>query len=355
MKARERLTTSLAVTTSTAFREISRDGACSGTARIRPGGIHKTTDREVAKRYRLGEKVMESTNAGMDVVKATRLADGLQCVIKTRKRPDSFKTIEIEREWRRTTEVQLGMPQTERLCQYYEVFETDSMYYVVMEKVDGKDLFEVMGETKPTPGEAREIVRQTLEALAVLHEHGRIHKDLKIENVMVDLSACSPTANSGGGTKGRGGLRAHASAGGSPATAKLIDFDTVEDWEPSSPKAKEVLGTDGYIAPEAYLGEYSPASDIYAAGVVMYKVLVGDFPTRDEIFDDQPGENWVGSPSMQRIYKRLQTECIDFTRPPLDRDVNAADLCTQLLAFDAVDRPSAGEALQHPWFLVQDV
>merc|ERR1740120_563541 len=140
-----------------------------------------------------------------------------------------------------------------------------------------------------------------------------------------------------------------------PATAKLIDFDTVEDWEPTSPKAKEVLGTDGYIAPEAYLGEYSPASDVYAAGVVMYKVLAGEFPTRDEIFDDQPGENWVGSPSMQRIYKRLQTESINFTCAPFDRDVIAADLCARLLAFDAVDRPSVQEALQHAWFFSPDV
>ena len=70
----------------------------------------------------------------------------------------------------------------------------------------------------------------------------------------------------------------------SPASVKLIDFDTaarplddalppalitleagvavaasqVENWEPHSPKAKDVLGTDGYIAPEAYLG----ASDL---------------------------------------------------------------------------------------------
>jgi len=343
--ARDRLSAvGLAVETGSSHTGGSRNAATAGCG-VRPGGIQKTTDREVAKRYRLGENVMESTNVGVDVVRAIRLADGLQCVVKTRKRPGSFKTPEIEREWRRTTEVQLGMPETERLCQYYEVFETDTMYYVIMEKVQGKDLFEVMGETKPTLFEAREIVRQTLEALALLHSHGRIHKDLKIENVMVDLSACSPKGSA---------MVPQASGGGSPATAKLIDFDTVEDWEPSSPKAKEVLGTDGYIAPEAYLGEYSPASDIYAAGVVMYKVLAGDFPTRDDIFDDQPGENWVGSPSMQRIYKRLQTERIDFTLPPFDRDDNAADLCCRLLAFNAKDRPAAEEALKHPWFFTED-
>jgi len=145
-----------------------------------------------------------------------------------------------------------------------------------------------------------------------------------------------------------------AFAGGcSPASAKLIDFDTMEDWEPSSPKAKEVLGTDGYIAPEAYLGEYSPASDIYAAGVVMYKVLVGEFPTKDTIFDDRPGENWVGSPQMKRIHDKLKSEVVDFTRQPFDKDDAAADLCAKLLRFDAIERPSASKALQHEWFYLE--
>eukprot|EP00435_Cladocopium_sp_Y103_P054433 s345_g17.t1 len=136
------------------------------------------------------------------------------------------------------------------------------------------------------------------------HASGRIHKDLKAENVMVDL----PAAES---PKGRANRKERLMDGGdaqSPASVKLIDFDTVEDWEPTSPKAKDVLGTDGYIAPEAYLGDYSPASDIYSIGVVMYKLLTGRFPSREDIFDDKPGENWVGSPAMKRIHERLKTE-----------------------------------------------
>merc|ERR550532_2063653 len=133
---------------------------------------------------------------------------------------------------------------------------------------------------------------------------------------------------------------------------KLIDFDTVQDWEPTSPKSRDVLGTDGYIAPEAYGGEYSPASDIYCIGVIMYKLLTGKFPSRSDIFDDLPGENWVGSPAMKRIQERLRMEKIDFTRPPLNYCTEAAELCARMLSFEPTDRPSAEEALEHNWFLL---
>jgi len=316
-------------------------------------GIEKVSQHEIARRYKIGEQLMESTNEGMTVVQAIRLSDNLPVVIKLRERPGSFKTPELEREWRRTTEVQLSMPRTERLCAYYEVLETPSMYYVVMEKVQGKDLFEVMCDTQPDLDDAKDIVRQVLEALNVLHSHGRIHKDIKIENVMVDIGTPpgSTTAGSLSPEKKKGSFCMTPPR--SPTTAKLIDFDTVQDWESTSPRAKEVLGTDGYIAPEAYLGRYSPASDIYAAGVVMYKTLVGDFPTKEDIFDDEPGENWVGSPSMKRIYKRLQKQTIDFDKSPFNKDHLAADLCSKLLSLHARDRPSAKEALEHPWFFCE--
>jgi len=310
--------------------------------------IQSVSEAEAARRYKLGSMVMESTNKGMEVVWATRLSDQLQCVVKVRKKGESFKSASDERTWRSTTEVQLSMPPTESMCEFMEVLETPARYLVVMEKVDGKDLYEQMEERKISHVDAREIVRQTLLALQTMHKSGRIHKDLKAENVMVDIPAA-------GSAKAKEIARQKSAKGedpASPAIVKLIDFDTVEDWEPMSPKAKDVLGTDGYIAPESYLGNYSPASDIYSVGVVMYKLLTGEFPSNEDIFDDQPGENWVGSPAMQRIHDRLKTEKMDLTKPPLDSCTSAAELCASMLTFNADDRPTAEDALKHGWFLL---
>merc|ERR1719215_2216840 len=107
---------------------------------------------------------------------------------------------------------------------------------------------------------------------------------------------------------------AQTSGARTPGSVKLIDFDTVEDWSPKSPKATRVLGTDQYIAPEAYEGRYSPASDIFAIGVIAYRLLAGTFPFRNSLFDDKPGENWVGSPKMREIRGKLQAVRLDWQR-----------------------------------------
>lgn len=166
--------------------------------------------------------------------------------------------------------------------------------------------------------------------LSVLHRAGAIHKDLKIENVIVDTAAVDEASPA--------------------ARVKVIDFDTVEPHSPASPKPKHVLGTDGYIAPEAYLGDYSPASDIFSTGVIMYKMMTGRFPFRKEIFDDGPGENWVGSPAMARVHNKLKTCEVDFSRPPFNTDRSAASLCAWLMQYNPKDRPTADQALTHHWF-----
>jgi len=299
--------------------------------------IRRVLDVELSGIYDIGGQVMDSTHAGVQVLFGTRLSDGMEVVVKTRERPGSFKGSWEEREWRETTVAQLNMPQIDSVCEYIEVYETPSKYYVIMERVSGMDLFEHLQQGRVEQEDARQILHQILGALDAMHSAGRIHKDLKLENVMVDMS--SPKAR-------------RRSCNGSPTSveAKLIDFDTVQDWEPTSPKAKDVLGTDGYIAPEAYTGEYSPASDIYCVGVIMYKLLTGRSPSRSDIFDDKPGENWVGSPAMKRIQDRLRKETVDFARPPLNRSPEAQRLVRSMMAFDPNERPTAAEALESRWF-----
>ena len=138
--------------------------------------------------------------------------------------------------------------------------EEDKSLYMVMEFVPGKDLGKVIREERPI-AEKRiiHIMDQVLSALADAHHAGIIHRDLKPENIMVtDLR----------GTKD---------------FVKVLDFGIAKiqeaQTEPGLTQAGMVCGTPEYMSPEQARGEELDArSDVYAAGVIIYQMVVGQIP-----------------------------------------------------------------------------
>lgn len=312
--------------------------------------------------YELGKVVMPSCHRDMEIrfaTKAKPTKDGprRQFVVKVRRKPGSFSSPEDEKAWRSNTELVLNLPDVPGIARIDEVLEDAAGYYVVMEKVEGHDLHETLHATGTLPLEdIKEILRQLLIAVGEMHARGCIHKDLKLENVMLDRSSslAQSSRNSDRSASTVASTPTNAAQGG-PGLVKLVDFDTVEDWSPKSPKATRVLGTDQYIAPEAYEGKYSPASDIFAIGVIAYRMLANSFPFKDGIFDDKPGENWVGSPKMKEIRGKLEMVRVDWQKanlmslPEKERE-GARRLIARMLSVREEQRPTASEALQDAWF-----
>jgi len=238
-----------------------------------------------------------------------------------------------ERVWRGVLTRIMNIEQNDHILGVDTILEDDSAYYVVMQKCHGGELFDfLLHETDVPERECKRIMREILKAIDHIHKQGIIHRDIKPENLLFKQSDNVMEPNS-------------------PRTIKLIDFDTCQDWTPESPKAQRIVGTPGYIAPESFRGEYTPASDLWSVGVILYILMTGDMPFGEEVFgDDIAGNNVVGGNKMEAIYTRLKDTNIDFSCAPWPDFPQARDLCQQLLAFDPGDRsPDAATALEHPW------
>jgi serine/threonine protein kinase len=134
-----------------------------------------------------------------------------------------------------------------------------------MEYVEGTDLYRLVQENGPPPWKfvARWAV-DVLGGLAVIHQNGFIHRDVKPANIMVV-----------GPTPGPRVLVADSSA-------KLLDFGAAKlaaDVKPAAAGPKRVfVGTREYAPPEQWNEQVVPASDIYALGASLFHALTGRPP-----------------------------------------------------------------------------
>jgi len=256
--------------------------------------------------------------------------------------------------FRRMTERMMNLPESEHVVKVFACYEDDQYFYTILEECQGGDLFDffrlLMSDDiadDVLEREVRVVMREMILSLNYLHKQGLVHKDVKLENLVFKQAGGAQMAQGGRSPK-----KPVAGEPQSPKMLKLIDFDFTDEWEPGSPKSKAVVGTDGYIAPEAYVGDPCPKSDIFSAGVVMYVLIAGRFPYSDDIFDDGPNENYVGSPKMAEIYEKLRRASPKIRFGSAWKQLpEAAEFCKALIAFELNDRLDADQALAHPWIL----
>jgi serine/threonine-protein kinase len=134
----------------------------------------------------------------------------------------------------------------------------DGCAFIEMDRLEGNELYRLRKTLGPL--ECARVVRiaiEILDALAVLHARGIVHRDLKTQNIYL------------------------VPAPGGGEHVKLLDlgFAKVED-ELKLTSKEHILGTPFYISPEQYLdpSAVDARADLFSLGIVMFEILTGDWP-----------------------------------------------------------------------------
>ena len=140
-----------------------------------------------------------------------------------------------------------GSLQHPNIITIYDFGEADGSLYIAMEYVEGSDLSDIMERQDPLPLPAKlDIIVDTLHALEYAHSRGVVHRDVKPANIRVSVAG----------------------------HAKLMDFGIARLEKSDLTRSGMVIGTPDYMAPEQVTGgTITPATDIFAVGVVLYEFL----------------------------------------------------------------------------------
>lgn len=247
--------------------------------------------------YRLGTLIGKGS-FGKVYLARHQLTNGSKVVLKSSSRADGNLPREIHHHR------QFHHPHIARL---YEVIVTENMVWLALEYCPGDELFNYLIQNGPLAIEkAQRIFTQLVGAVAYVHLKSCVHRDLKLENILLDKSE----------------------------NVKLCDFGFTREYEGKSNYLQTFCGTVCYSAPEMLKGEKYAGEkvDVWSLGIILYALIAGELPFDED--DDHATKN------------KILTEDPKFNdRFPED----AQDLIQKLLSKRQLLRPSLTDILNHPF------
>jgi serine/threonine protein kinase len=209
----------------------------------------------VASKYRLDAFL---SRGGMGAVyRATHLMLGKACVLKVI-RPDLVSSPDVVRRFLREARAAAALSHPNIVIVFDLGEAEDGTLYIAMEFVQGRSLHEVIKQDGPMqPSRIVHLLRGVASALALAHREHIVHRDLKPHNLMIARDA------------------------GGRETVKLLDFGIAKTFDGTTELTATglMLGTPQYMAPEQVMdGAIDHRTDLYAIGVILYQMLVGEVP-----------------------------------------------------------------------------
>ncbi|MDP3046500.1 MAG: Stk1 family PASTA domain-containing Ser/Thr kinase [Chloroflexota bacterium] len=204
----------------------------------------------------------------------------------------------------------------------YDVGESGGQQYIVMEYVAGPTLKQIIQQRGALPlAEVLDLGSQVCAAAEAAHRRGMVHRDLKPQNVLVNADGLAKVADFG--------LAQPAGpAAGHPAVA------------PSVASPATVFGTAQYLSPEQAQGlPATPASDIYAIGVLLYEMATGRLPFDGGSPEEVARKQIQQAPPPPRLLNEALPAAVEgiilkaMAKDPAARYATARELGSALLAY----------------------
>ncbi len=210
-----------------------------------------TGPRLLGGRYEVAESI--GLGGMAEVFRARDVRLGRDVAVKVL-RADLAREASFQARFRREAQsaASLAAP---NIVSVYDTGEDDGVPYIVMERVTGRTLRDILTtEGRLLPQRALEVVADILTALDSAHAAGIVHRDIKPANVMLTTAG----------------------------EIKVMDFGiarAVADASSTMTQTAAVIGTAAYLSPEQARGEHVDArSDIYSTGCLLYELVTGGPP-----------------------------------------------------------------------------
>jgi eukaryotic-like serine/threonine-protein kinase len=198
----------------------------------------------------------------------------------------------------------------------HEAGQVHGQHFFAMDFVEGESLSALVAKGRWDAHRAAHCMALVARAVQYLHEHGIIHRDLKPSNILIDRS-------------------------GNPA---VTDFGLVKIYEDPEDRTQTgvILGTPGYMPPEQAAGrvsEISHRSDVYSLGAILYELLTGRPPFRDDnplntllqVLESEPTPLGKIVPEIEEELARICMRCLE--KDPARRFPSAEALAQDLERF----------------------
>lgn len=169
--------------------------------------------------------------------------------------PGRIKGVEMRERFRQELQVAYRVHH-ENVVRAYDFFEFDGTSGYALEYIDGRDLFSLIETNSLTPFRIAEIFRQICCGLEAIHEQGIVHRDMKLENILIS----------------------------SEGTVKIADFGVAHLSDSiAMTEGGIMVGTPKYVAPEYVSeGKADSRADIYALGVMAFETIARDTPFKSK-------------------------------------------------------------------------